>query len=194
MVLASQLRAGMAIAFENQNYRVVSADYHPGQGKMGGVTHSRLQNIDSGTCRELSFRAELRLQELAVEKQALEFLFADGDQCCFMYPENYEQLEVPSALIGERAAFLEPGMKLVIEFVNGRPVHAIFPDVLEIRIAETAPPSHQQADSAFKQARLANGVVVMVPQFIKSGDMIRLDLGTMKYIDRAKAEAKAKNA
>ena len=47
MVLASQMRAGMAIAFEGQSYRVVAADYHPGHGKMGGVTHARLQNIDT---------------------------------------------------------------------------------------------------------------------------------------------------
>jgi translation elongation factor P/translation initiation factor 5A len=83
MVLASQLRVGMAIAFENQTYRVVAAEYHPGQGKMGGVMHGRLQNIDTGTFRELSFRAELKLQEMTVERQTLEFLYTDNDQCSF---------------------------------------------------------------------------------------------------------------
>lgn len=192
MVLASQMRVGMAIVFENQSYRVVSAEYHPGQGKMGGVTHARLQNIDTGTYREHSFRAELRLQDLALEKQVLEFLYLDGDQCCFMNPENYEQSEIARALIGPRAAFLEAGMKLMIEFVNGRPVHVLFPDMIEVRIADTAPATHQQADSAFKPAKLFNGIEVMVPQFIKTGDSIRLDLETMKYMDRARADAKAK--
>jgi len=161
---------------------------------MGGVTHARLQNIDTGTFRELSFRAELRLRDLPVERNALEFLYADGDQCCFMDPENYEQTEIPNAMIGPRAAFLEPGMKLPVEFVSGRPVHVLFPDMVEVRIADTAPPAHQQADSAFKPARLANGVEVMVPQFIKAGDVIRLDLETMKYMDRSRPDAKARNA
>jgi translation elongation factor P/translation initiation factor 5A len=58
----------MAIILENQTYRVVGADYHPGQGQMGGATHARLQNIDTGTFREHSFRAELRLQDVPVEK------------------------------------------------------------------------------------------------------------------------------
>ena len=84
MVLASQLRAGMAIGFEGQSYRVVAAEYHPGQGKMGGVTHARLQNIETHTFRELSLRAELKLTDLPVERASLEFLYSDGDQCCFM--------------------------------------------------------------------------------------------------------------
>ena len=194
MVLASQMRAGIAIVFENQAYRVVAADYHPGQGQMGGVTHARLQNIDTGTFREHSFRADLRLQDLAVERQVLEFLYADADHCCFMNPDSFEQLEVPRTVVGPRANFLDSGMRLAVDFVKGRPFHVLFPDMLEVRVADTAPPMHQQADSAFKPARLPNGMEVMVPQFIKSGDMIRLDLTTMKYMDRARAEAKGKNA
>lgn len=193
MVVASQIRAGMAIVLENQTYRVVAADYHPGQGKMGGVMHARLQNVDTGTFREQSFRAELRLQDLPVERQPLEFLYADGDQCYFMNPETYEQTEIASAVVGSRAAFLEPGMKLAVDFVSGRPVHVLFPDMIEVKIADTAPAAHQQADSAFKAAKLANGVEVMVPQFIKAGDMIRLDLVTMKYMDRSRTDAKTKN-
>jgi translation elongation factor P/translation initiation factor 5A len=60
MVLASQLRAGMAIAYEGQDYKVVAAEYHPGQGRMGGATHARLRNLDTGTFWEHSFRSELR--------------------------------------------------------------------------------------------------------------------------------------
>lgn len=188
MVLASQLRAGMAIVLESQAYRVVAADYHPGQGKMGGVTHTRLENIDTGTFRELSLRAELKVQDLAVERLSLEFLYVDGNQCCFMNPETYEQTEIARTIVGPRLAFLEAGMKLPVDFVSGRPVHVLFPDMVEVRIADTAPATHQQADSAFKPAKLANGVEVMVPQFIKAGDLIRLDLETMKYMDRTKTK------
>jgi elongation factor P len=194
MVLASQLRAGMAVEFESQKYRVVAADYHPGQGKMGGVTHARLQNIDTGTFREMSLRAELKLQDLAVERQSLEFLYADGDQCCFMNPENYEQTEVAKAIVGPRAVFLEAGMKVPVEFVSGRPVYVLFPDMIEVKIADTAPAMHQQVDSAFKPAKLPNGLEVMVPQFIKAGDMIRLDLENMRYVDRARGDTRAKHA
>jgi elongation factor P len=188
MVLASQMRAGMAIAFEGQRYRVVAAEYHPGQGKMGGVTHARLQNIDTGTFREQSSRAELRFQDLPVERHTMEFLYSDGGRSCFMNPENFEQTEIAESMIGARAPFLEAGMRLGVEFVDGQPVHVLFPDVLELKIADTAPPAHQQVDSNFKPAKLANGLEVMVPQFIKTGDTIRLDVENMRYMDRAKTK------
>lgn len=194
MVLASQLRAGMAIVFESQKYRVVAANYHPGQGKMGGVNHARLQNVETGTFREHSFRAELKLEELPVERVSLEFLYMDGDQGCFMNPASCEQTEIPRAIIGPRAVFLEPGFLTPVDFVDGHPVEVVVPDMMEVRIEDTAPAARQGADSAYKPAKLSNGVEVMVPQFVKTGDVIRLDLVSMKYVDRVRSEAKAKNA
>lgn len=188
MTTSSQLRPGMAIRYQGQSYRVVSADYHPGQGKMGGTAHTRLQNLTTGTFWEHSFRSDLKLEDIAVERQMLEYLYDDGDQCCFMNPVSFEQSDVAKALIGPRAAFLEPGMSLGVEFVEGQPVHVLFPDILEVKIADTAPAMHQQVDSTFKPAKLDNGVEVMVPQFVKIGDVIRLDLQTMKYMDRVKTK------
>ena len=92
MVAASQLRAGMAIRFEGQVYKVLAADYHPGQGKMGGTTHARLRNLSSGTLWEHGFRSDLKLEDLPVEKQSLDYLYADGEEHYFMNPDTFEQL------------------------------------------------------------------------------------------------------
>ena len=96
---------------------LLAADYHPGQGKMGGTNHVRLKNLATGTLWEHSFRSELKLEELPVDRQTLEFIYQDGDTCVFMNPETCEQVEVPAIIIGERAKFLEPGMNLPIQFV-----------------------------------------------------------------------------
>lgn len=186
MVTASQLRAGMAVRFEQQPYKVVACEYHPGQGKMGGVAHARLKNLATGTFWEHSFRADLKLEELAVEKQSLSFLYADGEDCWFMNPETFDQVSIPAAVIGPQARFLKPEMPLPVEFVEGRPVSVVFPEVMEVRIAETTPPVHAQQDNTWKPAKLDNELEIMVPQFIKSGDVIRLDLTNLKYMDRAR--------
>src|ERR1017187_4574669 len=68
----------------------------------------------------------------------------------------------------------------------GRPINLLFPDVLEVKIANTAPSAHQQQDTNFKPATLENGVEVLVPQFVKTGDIIRLDIENLRYMDRAK--------
>jgi elongation factor P len=190
MVVASQLRAGMAVRFEGQVYKVLAADYHPGQGKMGGTTHARLENLTTGALWEHSFRSELKLDDLPVEKQSMDFLYTDADACYFMNPESYEQVAVPASVLGDQAKFLRPEMRLPVEFVEGLPVSVLFPDIIEIQVADTAPPVHAQQDSTWKEARLENGVEIMVPQFIKTGDAIRLDVQNMRYIDRAKGGMK----
>jgi elongation factor P len=186
MLTASQLRAGMAIRWEGQPYKVVASDYHPGQGKMGGVTHARLKNLNTGTFWEHSFRAELKLEEMAVEKRSMTFLYADEDQCWFMDPDTFEQVGVPRSVIGEQARFLQPDLTMPVEFVEETPISVVFPDVLEVRVRETAPPLHGQQDSAWKLARLDNGVEIMAPPFIKTGDVIRLDLNEVRYMDRVR--------
>jgi len=190
MVTASQMRTGMAVRYEGQTYKVLAADYHPGQGKMGGVNHARLQNLATGSLWEHSFRADLKLEELSVEKQPMDFLYADADACNFMNPDTFEQVSIPAAVVGPQARFLLPEMRVTIEFVEGQPVSVLFPDILEVRVADTAPPSHQQQESVRKPARLDNGAEIMVPQFIKVGDVIRLDVANLKYIDRAKGATK----
>jgi elongation factor P len=186
MITASQLRAGMAVRFEGQPYKVVASEYHPGQGKMGGAAHARLKNLSTGTIWEHSFRAELKLEEMTVEKRSMTFLYADDDHCWFMDPENFEQVGIPNAVIGGQARFLRPDMTVPVEFVEEAPVSVLFPDVIEVRIADTAPPVHAQQDSNWKPATLENGVEIMVPLFIKGGDLIRLDLNALRYMDRAK--------
>lgn len=190
MIAASQLRAGTAIRFEGQLYKVLQAEYHPGQGKMGGVAHTRLRNLSTGTLWDHSFRADLKFEQVDLERIPMDFLFEDGGQCTFMSPDTLEQVMIAASVIGPQAALLQPEMRLTVEFVEGVPVSVQFPDILEVRVAETAPPVHQQVDNVWKPARLENNAEVMVPQFIKPGDLIRLDVGNMKYMDRAKATAR----
>ena len=186
MVLASDIRPGSAIRYESKLYKVMEAEYHPGQGKMGGQTHARLKNLETGTFWETSLRADLKLEEVQLDRKAMDFLYADADSGYFMDPENFEQVAVPLSVIGPQARFLLPEKRFPVESIDGRPVSVQFPDHMEVRITDTAPPAHQQVDSAWKPAKLENGVEVMVPQFIKTGDAIRVDLENLRYVDRAK--------
>jgi elongation factor P len=186
MINASQIRAGMVIRYQGQPYKVMDADYRPGQGRMGGANHLQLRNLETGTTWEQSIRAELKIEELPVERLNLEFLYANDSSCVFMHPQNFDQVDIPASIIGVPVTFLAAGMQLPVEFVEGRPVSVLFPDFVEVVIDDTAPPSHGHVDATWKPARLANGAEVMVPPFVKSGDEIRLSLATMKYMDRAR--------
>jgi elongation factor P len=180
----------MAIRHEGQVYKVISAEYHPGQGKMGGVTHAHLQNIDTGTFWDHGFRSDLKLDDVPLDRTPMDFLYRDGELCVFMNPETFEQVEIPAAKLGPQATVLTENMRVTVQFADNKPVDIMLPDFLEIRITDTAPPVHNQQDSTWKEAKTDNGLLIMVPQFIKTGDLIRFDVQKMQYMDRAKGPAK----
>jgi elongation factor P len=190
MVNASDLRAGMVIRIDAEPFKVIEAVYHIGQGKMPGSVHTRLRDMLKGTVKELRLRPEERLEETALERQEMEFLYSDADSATFMNPQNFEQVTIPLETIGPGHTFLKTEMTVPVEFYNGRPVSVVLPETVELTVQTTVPPVHQQQDSVFKSATLENGMEVMVPQFIAPGEILRIEVATGKYVDRVRKDSR----
>jgi elongation factor P len=187
MIPAAELKPGMALRLEGQIYKVISADFKAGAGQLGGVVKTKLRNLSNGRFLEPHFRPDERLENLDLERRTLEFLFGDETTLTFMNPDTYEQVEIPRSVAGPAGKFLVPEMTFPIEFFEGQAVNMIFPPVAEARVADTAPPVHAQHDSTWKQARLENGAVIMVPLFIEKGEIIHVDIASGEYLDRVRA-------
>jgi len=192
MVPASDLRAGMAVRLDGTLYKVVAADYRGGSGKMGGVMHARLQNVETGTFREWRFRSDEVLDDVVPERQPMEFLYADETHAYFMHPETFDQVAVDLRRLGRGRQYVKEGDTVPVELVDGRPIGVVLPDIVEVRVVETAPPAHVQGtDNVWKEARLENGDTVMVPPFIAPGETIRVEVETGAYVERAKKPKRA---
>ena len=189
-MLAADLKPGMAIRHEGQVYKVLEAEFKAGGGQAAGVVKTKLRNLSTGRLSEPHFRPDERLEELELERQTMEFLYGDEEMCTFMHPESFEQVEIGRALIGPAARFLQEGMRVPVEFFEGRPVSVVLPEAVELRVAETAPPVHSQQDNTWKEAVLENGVQIMVPLFIDRGDLVRVEVETGRYIERVRTERK----
>ncbi|HUK48945.1 MAG TPA: hypothetical protein VLW06_15180 [Terriglobales bacterium] len=190
MVIASELQAGMAVRIDKEIYKVLEVESKAGAAKMSGVVKTKLLNAHSGTMWEPHFRPQEKLENLELERRTMEFLYSENDSCTFMRPDTFEQIEVPITVIGPAARFLKPGEEIPVEFFASEPISAVVPDIEEARIATTAPPSRSQQDSAWKNAILENGFVIRVPLFIGPGEIVRVDVRTGRYVERARAEHK----
>ncbi len=191
MLPASELRSGMAVRLEGVLYKVIGAEYHGGQGKMGGVAHAKLLSLKTGTMRERRFRADELVETVEPERQNMQFLYSDEISTYFMHPETYDQVAIPNERLGRALDYLKEGVVVPVEFYEGQPMGVVFPDIVEIKVVETAPPVHTQGtDNVWKEARLENGVKVMVPPFLAPGELIRVEVATNKYVERAKTEKK----
>jgi elongation factor P len=190
MISASQLRSGMVVRFEGQVYKVLEAEFKAGGGQAGGAEKTRLQNVSTGRLWDHNFRPDERLEDLELDSRRMEFLYSDGQNYVFMDPRSFEQVEITAATIGPATKFLQPGMELPVEFFDGRPISVVFPDVVEARIVDTAPPVHSGQDNTWKEAMLDNGEAIQVPLFIAPGEIVRVDVRTSRYLERVRMEKK----
>lgn len=191
MRTGSELRPRMTLRVDGALCRVLSADYHGGQGKMGGVMHAKLRDLHTGKERERRFRAEEAVEEVQPDRQSLQFLYAEGPVSTFMDPGTYEQVSIDSERLGKAAAWLTGDAVVPVELVDGEPLSIVFPEIAEGRVAETAAPYHTPGtDNVWKEAKLENGVAVMVPPFIDVGEAIRVDVETSLYVERAKGKGR----
>ena len=190
MVDASDLRGGMIIRIEGQIYKILEVASKAGAAKMGGVVKTKLINLKTGRVWEPHFRPQERLEDLELERRMMQYLYTEGDTCTFMRPDTFEQIAISGSVLGIGKEFLQPGMEMPVEFFEGEPISVVVPDVTEVRVATTSPPTHSQQDSAWKEATLENGLSIRVPLFIATGDIVRIDVRTGRYIERARAEHK----
>lgn len=190
MLIASELQAGAVIRIEGQIYKVLEVESKAGAAKMGGVVKTKLINMRSGTQWEPHFRPQERLEDLQLDRRTMEFLYAEGETYTFMRPDTFEQIEISAAVIGPAAAFLQSGMEVPIEFFGDEALSVVLPDIADARVATTAPASHSQQDSAWKEATLENGLKIRVPLFVDSGEMVRVDVRNGHYVERARAAGK----
>ena len=183
---ATQIRRGMVLVFEGDPCRVVEFRHHT-PGNLRAMVQAKLKNLRTGSSFEHRFRAADSIERAAMETHDLEFLYQGGDTYHFMNTENYDQLEMDEEMLGDNAQWMQPGMRIVAEYYNGRPIGIQLPNTLTLEVVDTAPVMKSATKTAStKPARLENGVTVNVPEFISTGERIRVNPTTGEYMDRAK--------
>ncbi len=126
------------------------------------------------------------VERVRLEQNDYQFLFAEGDMLTFMDTETYDQIQIARDLLEDRSAFLQDGMMVTVESHEGRPLGVALPDQVTLEVVEADPVvKGQTAASSYKPAMLENGVRVMVPPFVESGERIVVDTNEVTYVKRA---------
>ena len=154
-----------------------------GSGKSGKTVQLELKNLNDGNFIEKSFRSEEKLEDIEVKHVKIQYLYKDGDAFVFMNEQNYEQFPLLGKAIGKQAALLKENMSINSLCIDDRPVSLEFPKFVELKVTST-PQGTKGNDSNYKEAELENGLIAMVPQFVKDGDSIRLDTDHFTYLER----------
>lgn len=176
----------MVIVFEGDPCRIIEFRHHT-PGNLRAMVQAKLKNLRSGNNFEHRFRADDQIHKADMETQELQFLYKGGDSYHFMNTDNYEQLEMDDETLGDNAQWMQDNMMVMVEFYNGKPMSVQLPQFLNFTIVDTAPVMKTATKTASsKPAKLENGVTINVPEFIATGERVRVNPNTGEYMDRAK--------
>jgi elongation factor P len=155
-------------------------------GKGGAYNQVELKNIINGTKLNERFRSDEAVDEVYLDKKDYQFLYASDDMLTFMDTVTYEQIELERDFVGERAHFLQDGMKVLVQSYEGRPISIQMPLQVTLTVTEADPVlKGGTAAPSYKGAVLENGVKTQVPPFIEAGNRIVVSTEDGAYVKRA---------
>ena len=184
-IQATRLRKGMLIKVEADLYRILDLN-HMTPGNKRGHVQCKMRDIRSNRLIDHKFRSEDDVERATLDEHEMQFLYRQGDLFHFMNTESYEQVHLSQEVLGESALYLLPESVINVEFYETEPVGIHLPLTVDLKVADTVPGIKGATASAqVKPATLETGLVVNVPAFINTGDVVRINTETGEYLSRA---------
>jgi elongation factor P len=185
-ILGNEIKPGMIIEHKNDLWTVLKAQ-HVKPGKGGAFNQVELKSVKKGTKLNERFRSSDSIERAILDDKKFSFLYEDENNCHFMDQTNFEQIQINKSLLGEKCKLLKENMEINVQFHDDQALSIDLPLSVQLKIESTdAAIKGQTASSSYKPAILENGIKIMVPPFINSGDKIVLDTRTLEYMKKIK--------
>lgn len=186
-ISGTQLRPGMLISHQGELYRIMTI-MHITPGNKRGMMQTKMRNIRTGIQSENRFRSDDKIERVTLEQHEMEFLYRSGDEFTFMNTESYQQIGLTEEVLGDAVNYLSSNLRVQIEFFDGnQPIGVTLPKTVDLTVTDTGPGvKNATVNNALKPATTETGLVVQVPNFVATGDVIRVDTENGEYLSRAK--------
>lgn len=179
-----EIRTGMALRWQGETWIVVSFK-HTHKGRGGATMTVKLRNILTGGVREVTIRESDEFEELRVERFPGVYSYMAGEDMVFFNNETYEEVTFPKGVMDAVLPYIKEGTEVSLLYIDGTPAGVEPPNFVELAVAETTPGvKGDTASGGSKPAKLETGLVIQVPLFIETGDIVRIDTRDNRYIER----------
>ena len=175
----------MAINY-NGDICVVLDFQHRTPGNLRAFVQASLRSIRTGKSSDIRLSSTEKIEPVPMITTKMEYSYKDGADYVFTNPENYETVTLTAELVGDAKNYLVENGEVTVTFVEEKAVTVEIPASVTLTVAEA--PEGVRGDSANnvqKAITLETGITVQAPLFIKTGEKIRIDTRTGKYMERA---------
>ena len=175
----------MAINY-NGDITVVLDMQHRTPGNLRAFVQATLRSIKTGKSSDVRFSSTERIEPVPMITKKMDFSYKDGDDFVFTDPEDFETVTLAAELVGDAKNYLVENASVTVTFVEGKAVTVELPSSVVLTVTDA--PEGIRGDSANnvqKAIIVETGITVQAPLFIKTGEKIKVDTRSGKYMDRA---------
>jgi elongation factor P len=181
----NDLKNGMTLDIEGQLWTVVEFQ-HVKPGKGPAFVRTKLKQVMTGKVVDKTFNAGVKVEVAILEKREMNFLYKEGDDFVFMDNENFDQMTISAATVGEAANFMLENTEAIVAIHEGNPLYIELPASVELTVTYTEPGLQgDRSSGGTKPATVQTGIEVQVPLFIKQDEKILVDTRDGSYQGRA---------
>ena len=185
MIDVTDARKGATVEIDGNLYSIIEYQ-HIKIGRGSAQVRLKMKGIQSGVTIEKTFQSGDKLKRAMVDDRPAQYLYDDGDLYYFMDQESFEQIPLGKDLLGDALDYLKENMVVQLSRYEDVAIGIQLPLAVELEITETGPSfKGDTASAGNKPAVMETGITVQVPMFLNTGDVIRVDTRTGKYIERA---------
>ena len=187
MATTSDLRRGILIRYNNDVYRVVEYQ-HIAPGNWRAMVRMRLKNLNNGKVIEDRVRAGDPIEIVQSEMRPVQYLYKDGTTYHFMDTETFDQIALEADTVEEVAPFMKENDVVQLLVLDGTHIAGVeLPTFVTLKVVSAdVAVRGDTATNVLKNVTLETGAVIQAPNFIKEGDLLRIDTRTGEYLERAK--------
>jgi elongation factor P len=185
MATANDIRRGMAINY-NGDIAVVLDSQHRTPGNLRAFVQATIRSIRTGKSSDVRFSSTEKIDVVPMNTRRMDFSYKDGEDYVFSDPETYETVTLPPELVGDAKDFMVENQPVTVTFVEDKAVTIELPSSVVLTVKDA--PEGIRGDSANnvqKAVLMETGISIQAPLFIKTGERVKIDTRTRKYMERA---------
>ncbi len=185
MATTNDLKNGMTLDIEGQLWTVVEFQ-HVKPGKGPAFVRTKLKQVMTGKVVDKTFNAGVKVDVAILEKREMNFLYKEGDDFVFMDNENFDQMTISAATVGDAANYMLENTEAIVAIHEGNPLYIELAASVELLVTYTEPGLQgDRSSGGTKPATVETGIEVQVPLFIKQDEKILVDTRDGSYLGRA---------
>ncbi len=184
MIDVNQLRRGVTFTQDGELLKVLEYSHNkPGRGK--ATIRVTVRNVRSGSTVQMTFNSGDRVEDVRVDKRAMQYLYDDGTFYVFMDTSTYEQVFVAHNMFVDHQDYLRENMELELLFFGQEVVDYNLPNNLDMLVVQSENAvAGDTATGATQEVITDTGLKVKTPLFVKEGDTIRVSTTDGSYVTR----------